>query len=142
MISAPAGSKQAPESAGLSVAGYLWALSLVAGLLAPFDFAGAGLWLGLIAVSVIANLAWGAALGARRSRRLLKWSMVAAPTVVAASALVGWALLYSLSQRTEEVHYGTAALLALAIGAASLAGTALTVALGWAVGTTLGHDGR
>jgi hypothetical protein len=81
----------------------------------------------------------GAALGARQSRRLLKWSMVAAPTVVAASALAGWALLYRESQRTEEVHYGAAALLALVIGAASLAGTALTVALGWAAGTSP-HD--
>jgi hypothetical protein len=42
MVSAPVGSEQAPESAGLSAAGYLWALSLVAGLLAPFGLGGTG----------------------------------------------------------------------------------------------------
>jgi hypothetical protein len=127
-------SQQLTEPRWLHAAGYLWAISLSLGLVAPFIIEDS-VWMavGFITVSVLADLAWGAALGIHRSLRLRKWSMVAAPTVAVIWAMVGWALLYSLSQRTEEVYYGAAAVLALVVGAVNLAVIALTVALGWAV---------
>jgi hypothetical protein len=134
-VSGSLSSEQGTDPGWLHAAGYLWAISLSFGLVAPLIIEDS-VWIavGFIAVSVLADLAWGVALGIHRSPRLRKWSMVAAPTVAVSWAAVGWALLYWESYRTEEVHFGAAAVLALLIGAVNLVGIALTVALGWAVG--------